>query len=269
MNEHNAIRDEGGRDEIDESRAPLMDHLIELRKRLLICVVAMLVAFGVAYTQAQRIFGFLVQPLVSAFGPEAGGKLIYTKLYEAFFVEIKVAAFAAFLLAFPVIANQLWAFVAPGLYKSEKRAFLPFLIATPVLFTMGASLAYFVVMPTAFTFFLTFQSTGATTGIAQEALPSMDEYLSLVMHFIIAFGVAFLLPVLLLLLERAGIVSRAQLIAGRRYAIVGAFIIAAVLTPPDILSQCMLAIPLILLYEVSIAIIWFTERKRAKAEAAG
>ena len=264
MNEHNPIRDE-----IDESRAPLMDHLIELRKRLLICVVAMLVAFGVAYTQAERVFGFLVQPLVSAFGPGAGGKLIYTKLYEAFFVEVKVAAFTAFVLAFPIIANQLWAFVAPGLYKSEKRAFLPFLIATPVLFTLGAALAYYVVMPTAFTFFLGFQTTAGATGIAQEALPSMDEYLSLVMHFIIAFGVAFLLPVLLLLLERAGIVSRAQLIAGRRYAIVGAFIIAAVLTPPDILSQCMLAIPLILLYEASIAIIWFTERKRAKAEAAG
>ncbi|MGL4541735.1 MAG: twin-arginine translocase subunit TatC, partial [Polymorphobacter sp.] len=201
-------------DELDASRAPLMDHLIELRKRLLICVVAMLVAFGIAFTQAERVFGFLVQPLVRAFGADAGGKLIYTKLYEAFFVEIKVAAFTAFVLAFPIIANQLWAFVAPGLYKQEKRAFLPFLIATPVLFTMGASLAYFVVMPTAFVFFLGFQTTATSTGIAHEALPSMDEYLSLVMHFIIAFGVAFLLPVLLMLLERAGIVSRDQLKAG-------------------------------------------------------
>lgn len=262
MNELNPVGDE-----IDASRAPLMDHLIELRKRLLICVVGFLVAFGIAYTQAQRIFGFLVQPLVTAFGPGAGGKLIYTKLYEAFLVEIKVAAFAAFVLSFPIIANQLWLFVAPGLYRKEKRAFLPFLIATPVLFTMGASLAYFVVMPTAFKFFLAFQTTGATSGIAQEALPSMDEYLSLVMHFIIAFGVAFLLPVLLMLLERAGIVSRTQLIAGRRYAIVGAFVIAAILTPPDILSQCMLALPLVALYEASIAAIWFTERKRAREKA--
>lgn len=261
MNEQTPI------DEIDESRAPLMDHLIELRRRLLNCVVAMLVAFGIAYTQAERIFGFLVQPLVHAFGPDAGGKLIYTKLYEAFFVEVKVAAFAAFVLAFPIIANQLWAFVAPGLYKSEKRAFLPFLIATPLLFTMGAALAYYVVMPTAFSFFLKFQTPGSATGLAQQALPSMDEYLSLVMHFIIAFGVAFLLPVLLLLLERAGLVTRAQLIGGRRYAIVVAFIIAAVLTPPDILSQCMLAIPLVALYEISIAIIWFTERKRARIAA--
>lgn len=249
---------------LDASKAPLMDHLIELRRRLLYCVVALLVAFGIAYTQAERVFGILVQPLVQAFGPEAQGKLIFTKLYEAFFVEIKVAAFTAFVLAFPVIANQLWGFVAPGLYKNEKRAFLPFLIATPILFTLGASLAYFVVMPTAFKFFLAFQHGSSVTGLAQEALPSMDEYLSLVMHFIIAFGVSFLLPVLLMLLERAGIVSRKQLIAGRRYAIVGAFVIAAVLTPPDVLSQCMLALPLIGLYEASIIAIWFTERRRAR-----
>ena len=255
-----------GDDDLDASRAPLLDHLIELRRRLLWSLGALLVAFAFAFTQSQRIFAFLVEPLADAFGPR-GGQLIYTKLYEAFFVDIKVALFAAFVLAFPVIANQLWAFVAPGLYKREKRAFLPFLIATPILFTTGAALAYYVVMPTAFRFFLGFQRPDTGSGLSQQALPAMGDYLALVMQFIIAFGVAFLLPVLLMLLERAGIVSRAQLIAGRRYAIVAAFVIAAVLTPPDLWSQFALAVPLVLLYEISIVAIWFTERKRARAAA--
>lgn len=251
--------------EIDASKAPLMEHLIELRKRLLWCLGALLVAFGIAFTQAQRIFDFLVRPLGEAFGPGPGGQLIYTKLYEAFFVDIKVSLFAAFVLAFPVIANQLWAFVAPGLYKRERNAFLPFLIATPILFTMGAALAYYVVMPMAFRFFLGFQHGGGTSGVAQTALPAMGDYLALVMQFIIAFGVAFLLPVLLMLLERAGIVSRRQLIGARRYAIVGATVIGAVLAPPDIGSQLALAVPLIVLYEISIVAIWFTEKRRARA----
>ncbi len=251
-------------EDIDASKAPLLDHLIELRRRLLISFAALVVCFGIAFTQADRIFGWLVQPLVHAYGKGVTGTIIYTKLYEAFFVNIKVAAFAAFCMAFPVIANQLWAFVAPGLYRREKNAFLPFLIATPILFTMGASLAYFVVMPVAFAFFLGFQKTSAINGISQEALPAMGEYLALVMNMMIGFGVAFLLPVLLMLLERAGIVSRKQLIAGRRYAIVGAFAVAAVLTPPDVGSQIALAVPLMLLYEASIIGIWFTERRRAR-----
>lgn len=254
-------------DDLDASKAPLMDHLIELRRRLLWSLGALAVAFAVAFTQSQRIFDFLVQPLGAAFGPGSDHKLIYTKLYEAFFVNIKVSLFAAFCLAFPVIASQLWGFVAPGLYKREKRAFLPFMLATPVLFTMGAALAYYVVMPTAFRFFLSFQSGGGNSGVSQEALPAMGDYLALVMQFIIAFGVAFLLPVLLMLLERAGILTRAQLIAGRRYAIVGAFVVAAVLTPPDLWSQFALAIPLVLLYEISIIAIWFTERRRARDAA--
>ncbi|WP_439533690.1 twin-arginine translocase subunit TatC [Polymorphobacter sp.] len=254
--------------EIDASKAPLLDHLIELRTRLLRCVIAFFVCFGLAFSQADRVFGILVQPLVNAYGDDKVGTLIYTKLYEAFFVEVKVAAFAGLCLAFPIIANQLWAFVAPGLYRKEKRAFLPFLLATPVLFTAGACLAYFGVMPAAFKFFLSFQSDSTTNGIAQQALPAMGEYLDLVTSLILAFGVSFLLPVLLMLLERAGIITRTQLKAGRRYAIVAAFAIAAVLTPPDVWSQFALAIPLILLYELSIIGIWITERRRASADKA-
>lgn len=247
--------------DIDPSRAPLMEHLIELRRRLIWSFVALLVAFGVCFYFADQIFGFLAQPLVKAF-PPGEGKLVYTKLYEAFFVQVRVAFFAAFFLAFPIIANQIWLFVAPGLYAKEKHAFLPFLIATPILFLMGGALAYYVVMPAAFRFFLGYQ--GDLGGIEQEALPSIGEYLSLVMHFILAFGVAFLLPILLMLLERAGIVTRDQLKRGRRYAILVAFVIAAVATPPDVLSQFMLAVPLIVLYEMSLVAIWFTERRRAR-----
>ena len=249
--------------EIDDSKAPLLDHLIELRRRLIYCVLALAVAFGICFYFANDILHFLAQPYIKAAG--AGKELIYTKLYEAFFTNVKVALFAAFILAFPVIANQIWLFVAPGLYKQEKNAFLPFILATPVLFLSGAALAYYVVMPIAFKFLLGFQQSGGDVKIA--ALPSIGDYLSLVMQFIFAFGVAFLLPVLLMLLERAGIVTRAQLVAGRRYAIVGATIVAAVLTPPDVTSQLLLAGPLILLYEGALVAIWFTERKRARVAA--
>jgi len=248
--------------DLDDTKAPLLEHLIELRSRLLKCVYALAAAFALCYYFSDKLLAFLVQPLRNA----GGETLVYTKLYEAFFVELKVAIFGAFCISFPIIANQLWAFVAPGLYAKEKKAFLPFLFATPVLFTMGASLAYYVVMPTAFHFFLGFQ--GEAGGLKISALPSSDAYLTLVMQFILAFGISFLMPVLLMLLNRAGIVSRAQLIGVRRYTIVGAFIVAAVLTPPDVVSQLMLAIPLILLYEITIIAIWFTDRKAAKLEAA-
>ena len=250
-----------GSDEIDDSRAPLLDHLIELRRRLLWAVLAIAIAFGLCLYFARPIFAFLVQPLVAA----GQGKIIYTQIFEAFFVEIKVAFFAALMLSFPVIANQLWQFVAPGLYRNEKRALLPFLWATPVLFLSGAALAYYVAVPVALHFLLGFQ--GNLGGIQQEALPAVGNYLSFIMQFLFGFGLAFLLPVLLMLLEHAGIVTRRQLVGARRYAIVGAFAIAAVLTPPDIGSQLLLAIPLVFLYELALIAIWFTERKRAREKA--
>ena len=249
--------------DIDESQAPLLDHLMELRSRLVRCVAALVVAFGICLFFADQILGFLIQPLKSAF-PEGQGQLIFTKLYEVFFVELKVALFAGFCIAFPYIANQLWAFVAPGLYAREKKAFLPFLLATPFLFLSGAALAYYVVMPTAFEWFLGFE--GEAGGLAINALPAANEYLGLVMQFILAFGMSFLLPVLLLLLHRAGIVTREQLVGARRYVIVLVVALAAVITPPDPGSQLLLAIPLILLYEGSLVLMRLFDRRTAKAE---
>lgn len=249
--------------DLDESTAPLIDHLVELRKRLLRCLWMMLAAFLLCYHFSEAIFAFLVQPLRDAYGA-AAGRLVYTKLYEAFFVQVKVALFGAVFLSFPLIANQLWAFVAPGLYRQEKRAMLPFLLATPLLFTAGAALAYYMVMPTAFHFFLGFQ--GDAGGVTVEALPSVESYLDIVMQFLLAFGVSFLLPVLIMLLNQAGLVTRAQLVALRRYMIVAAVAVAAVLTPPDVVSQLMLAVPLVLLYELSLVAIWFMERAQARRE---
>ncbi len=251
--------------EIDQSEAPLLDHLMELRARLIRCILALGIVFSVCLYFAQNILSFLVRPLAEAF-PKGQGRLIYTKLYEAFFVEMKVALFAAVLICFPIIANQLWAFVAPGLYAKEKRAFLPFLIATPVLFTSGAALAYYVVMPTAFHWFLGFQGTRG--GLKLEAMPTTGDYLALVMQFILAFGVSFLMPVLLMLLNKAGIVTRAQFAGARRYVIVGIVALAALITPPDIVSQCMLAVPMLFLFEGSMLLMWFGERRAAKERAA-
>ncbi|PKB19529.1 Sec-independent protein translocase TatC [Novosphingobium kunmingense] len=249
--------------DIDETQAPLLDHLIELRTRLLRSIVVLAIAFVICFSFADDIFGFLVRPLTEAF-PPGQGKLIYTKLYEAFFVEIKVALFAAFCLAFPFIANQLWAFVAPGLYAREKKAFLPFLFLTPALFFSGAALAYYVVMPTAFRFFLNFE--GQKGGLTLEALPGTGDYLSLVMQFILAFGISFLLPVLLLLLEMAGLVSRTQLAGMRRYVIVAITAVAAIITPPDVVSQLMLLVPMWLLFEGSLLVMWLGEKRKAAAD---
>jgi len=247
--------------DIDETQAPLLDHLIELRARLVRCVIAFAVAFLVCFYFARPILGFLVQPLA-----EVGqSRLIFTKLYGQFFVELKIAMFAGFFISFPIIANQLWAFVAPGLYAREKKAFLPFLLATPVLFLCGAALAYYVVMPTAFGWMLGFQ--GEAGGLKIEALPSSEDYLALVMQFVLAFGISFLLPVLLMLLNRAGIVSRDQLARARRYVVVGIFVVAAVITPPDVISQLLLAVPLLALFEGTLILMRVTERRRATAQA--
>jgi sec-independent protein translocase protein TatC len=248
--------------DVDDSKMPLLDHLIELRSRLLWSFLALAIAFGISLYFARPIFGFLVQPLLAS----GQTKLIYTAIFEAFFVEIKVAFFAATFFSFPVFATQLWRFVAPGLYSKEKRAFLPFLLATPVLFMTGASMAYFMAIPVALEYLLGFG--GNVGGVEQQALPGVDNYLNFVMKFIFGFGISFLLPVLLMLLERAGIVTLEQLKSARRYAIVGAFAIAAVLTPPDVVSQLLLAIPLCILYELALIAIWFTRRRRKKAEAA-
>lgn len=248
--------------DIDETKMPLLDHLIELRRRLLWSVVALAAAFFFCLYFARDIFAFLAQPLLKA----GQGKIIYTDIFEAFFVEIKVAFFAATMLAFPVIATQIWRFVAPGLYANEKKAFLPFLLMTPVLFTAGAAMAYYIAMPVALKFLLGF--SGNVGGIQQEALPGVGNYLGFVTKFLFGFGVAFLLPVLLMLLERAGIVTLAQLQAGRRYAVVAIAAVAAVLTPPDLMSQILLLVPMYMLYELAIIAIRLTSQAAAVAEPA-
>lgn len=252
--------------DIDETQAPLLEHLMELRTRLMRSFAAVSLASLVCYAFADRILGFLVRPLAQAF-PAGQGKLIYTKLYEAFFVEIKVSVFAGFLLSFPIVANQLWAFIAPGLYAREKRAFLPFLIATPVLFLGGAAFAYYVVMPNAFRFLLGF--AGQTGGLRLEALPSTGDYLTFVMQFLFAFGLCFLLPVFMMLLHRAGLVTRRQMADARRYVIVGIVVVAVLLTPPDVASALLLAVPMWVLFEGSLLLMWLGERKAGKADNAG
>jgi sec-independent protein translocase protein TatC len=251
--------------DIDETQAPLLDHLIELRARLMRCIAALAVTFGICLYFVDTIFGFLVRPLAGAFPKGVVARLIFTNPYEGFIVDLKVALFAAFFLSFPVIANQLWAFVAPGLYAKEKRAFLPFLVATPVLFACGAAMAYYVVMPTAFRWLLGF--SGTRGGVKLEAMPSIGNYLGLVMQFILVFGISFLLPVLLLLLNRAGIVTRQQLSGARRYVIVAIVAMAAVMTPPDVASQLMLAVPMLFLFEGSLIVMWLGERRAAREAA--
>ena len=250
--------------DLDETKAPLLDHLIELRTRLLWSVAALGVAFALCLYFAKPIFSVLVQPLLNA----GQGRLIFTDIFEAFFVEVKVALFAALMVAFPVLAVQLWRFVAPGMYAKEKRAFLPFLLLTPIFFGMGATFAYFVAMPIALEFLLGFE--GEVGGVETEALPAIGNYLSFATKFLFGFGVAFLLPILLMILERAGLVTREQLAGGRRYFIVAAFAIAAVLTPPDAISQVILAVPLVLLYEGALLAIrlthWRARREQARVD---
>ncbi|HKX90875.1 MAG TPA: twin-arginine translocase subunit TatC [Sphingomicrobium sp.] len=247
--------------DIDETKQPLLDHLIELRRRLLWCVVTLALAFAVCLFFADEIFAILVQPLLRA----GQGKLIYTDVFEAFFVQVKVALFAALMLSFPVFATQIWRFVAPGLYAREKKAFLPFLLATPLFFGAGAAFAYFVAMPWALHFLLSYQ--GDVGGVSQEALPAVGNYLSFSTRFLFGFGAAFLLPILLMILERAGLVTREQLAKSRRYAIVAAAAISAVLTPPDAVSMFLLLVPLYGLYELAIIAIRLTHWRAARRAA--
>lgn len=249
---------------IEASRAPLLDHLIELRRRLMWSLLGFLIAFVGCYYFAEQIYAFLTHPLAVALEGQPGRRMIYTALYETFFTYIKVAMFGALCLSFPIIASQIWMFVAPGLYRSEQRAFLPFLVATPVLFIMGAALVYYGLMPVAIHFFLGFETPGGAGSLPIQLEAKVADYLDLIMSLIFAFGLSFQLPVLLTLMGRVGLVSSEFLARNRRYSIVVAFVVAAVLTPPDVLSQFALALPLIGLYEASVWSVWLIEKKRAE-----
>ncbi|MFC4167116.1 twin-arginine translocase subunit TatC [Teichococcus aestuarii] len=243
---------------------PLIEHLLELRTRLLWSLGAFIIAFALCYYFSAQIYGFLARPLADILHQQSGGerRMIFTALYEAFFTYLKVAMFGAVFISFPMWATQLWLFIAPGLYRSEKKALLPFLLASPVLFLLGAALAYYFIFPLAWKFFISFETPPGTGALPVQLEAKVSEYLSLVMHMILAFGIAFQLPVALTLMAKVGIVSVAGLKKGRRYAIVGMFVVAAVITPPDIISQVGLAVPLILLYEISIlAAGWVTPKR--------
>ena len=249
---------------VDNTQAPLITHLLELRRRLIWSLVAFVIASLFCYHFARDIYSFLVNPLSEVLQGE-NRRLIYTGLTEAFFTYMKLALFAGGFLSFPVVAVQIWMFVAPALYKNEKKAFLPFLVATPALFLMGASFVYYFVIPVAWKFFAGFESLAPqNNGLPIQLEARVGEYLSLVMTLIFAFGLCFQMPVLLTLLARVGLVTSRSLVEKRRYAIVGIFVVAAILTPPDILSQIMLAVPLLALYEISVLLVKMTEMRMAE-----
>jgi sec-independent protein translocase protein TatC len=254
--------------DLDDRQMPLLDHLIELRNRLMYSCIALFVGFLICYFFADYIYAFLVQPLADIYQGETGRRMIYTGLTEAFFTYLKVAFWAGAFLTFPIVAAQLWMFIAPGLYRNEKQAFLPFLIATPILFFVGGAIAYYVVFPLAWRFFVSFETAGGPDSLPIELEARVGEYLSLVMKLIFAFGLSFQLPVALTLMGRVGLISAEALSRNRKFAIVGVFTVAAIITPPDVISQVTLAIPLLMLYEMSIFAVRIVERRRAAAEAA-
>lgn len=246
--------------DIIAEKQPLLHHLVELRKRLLWALAIMAAGMGLCYVFVDHIYAFLVHPLAEAMGPYDSQRLIYTSLTEAFFTSLKVTFFAGIFLTFPFLLWQVWLFIAPGLYKNERRAFLPFLVATPVLFFLGGACLYYLVLPMAWPFFLSFQTTTDQTSLPIQLEARISEYLNLLMQLILAFGLCFELPVLLALMGKAGIITAETLTSKRRYAIVLIFIAAAILTPPDIISQMLLAIPLLLLYELSIFLVRYVQK---------
>ena len=249
---------------INNNKQTLVQHLIELRSRLIKSLVLIFIVFVIAYIFADNIYDFLVQPYADAVAGESGRRLIFTALHETFFTYLKVALFASTFISLPFILMQIWIFVAPGLYKNEKSVVIPYLIATPVLFLLGAALVYFFIMPLAIKFFLSFESIGGQGSLPIQLEAKVNEYLSLIIRLIFAFGISFQLPVLLTLLARVSLVSSDGLRNNRKYVIVGVFIVAAIITPPDPISQIGLGIPILLLYEISILAVTYIESKRTK-----